>query len=194
MGCICPKRSDADLPRAKPGQVAPQPLPDVETGKRSEPIQDPLLEPVRPPSEPARPPSEPVRPPPKPVKPAPPVEEPTKPLTKERAPVPVPDTPSPRPVEPFVVRLERPSSAHRWGFLWNTDTLTRNFTRVLDDVVAHSFAAEWNAMHPEFSIRKGDSLMKVNGKAGRLELHTKELGKNVISCEFRPGDVKTKMT
>lgn len=88
--------------------------------------------------------------------------------------------------ETYVVELERKSVASRWGFVWDVDSLRNNFSRVVNHVAARSLAAEWNENHPEKGIARGDMLITVNGKSGRLELLTMELGRNSICCEFKP--------
>lgn len=85
----------------------------------------------------------------------------------------------------YVVELRRSAPSQRWGFVWDPDILAKQKARTVTKLTPGTPVAEWNVANPGQEVRPGDTLLKVNGRAGRMEIHTLELNKNVITCEFR---------
>eukprot|EP00439_Symbiodinium_sp_Y106_P051512 s1744_g6.t2 len=87
----------------------------------------------------------------------------------------------------YVVELRRQNPAERFGFGWDVKKLEKDNVRVISKVLPGTLAAKWNERPPPgCEVRPGDTLVKVNGKQGRIELLTVELSKMYVVCEFQP--------
>lgn len=86
----------------------------------------------------------------------------------------------------YGVDLKRASLVEKWGFTWDAEALEKRNLRIVDRIAPGSFADLWCKQRPDCPLRRGDELVKVNGRGERLETMTVELGRSLrILCEFR---------
>jgi hypothetical protein len=91
----------------------------------------------------------------------------------------------------YGVELRRDRASVHWGFVWESQVMERAGERVVEKVTAASIAARYNSENSSRPVNKGDTLVKVNGRGGRMEVIGMELRKNHIFLEFRPGSSST---
>lgn len=87
----------------------------------------------------------------------------------------------------YGVELRRERASSHWGFIWESQVMERACERVVEKIATGSIAARYNSENPSRPVNKGDILVKVNGRGGRMEVIGMELRKNHIFLEFRPG-------
>jgi len=101
--------------------------------------------------------------------------------------------PEEQPSEPghVVVTLMRNSSMEKFGFVWDPQAMDRHLLRVVDRISPGSLAERWNSGNPSRAVGAGDLLVRVNGKAGALEVLSRELARGGrVVCEFKPAHLR----
>lgn len=86
----------------------------------------------------------------------------------------------------YGIELRRDRASQHWGLVWESQVMEKSCERVVEKITPGSITCHYNRDNPSRPVNKGDTLVKVNGRGGRMEIIGLELRKNHIFLEFRP--------